>query len=189
MGKAIVIVDMLNDFIKKDEQYRGKLVLPGAKTIVGNISKIKGIAEEYGVAVVYAKDDHPKGDPEFNAYPEHALRDTYGAEVFCELAPVNGNIIIPKQDLSMFTNKEADGLLRAKGIDELVVTGIATEHCVRTAVLDAVELGYKVSVVVDAIAGVDRQPGDQYRALIEMGNAGARPVYTREVLEEVVRIK
>jgi len=138
-------------------------------------------------AVVYANDAHAEDDPEFKAWPKHCVAGTEGAEVVKELVPRMGDLVIPKQDLSVFTNREADRLLREAEIHELYVTGVATEYCVRGAALDALTKGYKVNVVVDAIAGVDLKKGDQARALLEMGNTGAKPVYTKQVLEELVK--
>lgn len=198
MAKAILIVDMLNDFVKKDEKYQGKLVVEGAKNIVENIGKIKGKAEEYNVLVVYANDWHEKDDPEFKVWPEHALKNTYGAEIVDIIKPNEYNLLIKKQDLSVFTNKDVDKILSGKNVDELYVTGVATEYCVRAATLDALTKNYKVNVVVDAIAGVDEivlpdgnivpeTKGAVNRALLEMGNKGAKPIYTANVLEELVK--
>ena len=191
--KAIVIVDMLNDFVNED----GALAVPGAKEIVENIGKIKGTAGEYGVMVVYANDAHDPDDIEFKLWPKHAVKDTYSAMVINELAPGKKDNVFEKQDIPMFTNPDLNTLLQKNEIDELYITGVATEYCVRGAVLNgedkfgdavkgAIDIGYKVNVVVDAIAGVDVQKGDQYKALIEMGNAGAKPKYTAQVLEELV---
>ncbi len=183
MKRALLIVDMLNDFVQED----GKLPVPGAKDIVENIGRIKGAAGQYDMVVVYANDAHTKDDPEFKAWPEHAVAGTYGAKVVKELTPRIGDLVIPKQDLSVFTNSKADYMLREAEIHELYVTGVATEYCVKGAVLDALAANYKVNIVVDAIAGVDLQPGDQYKALIEMGNKGARPVTTKQALEEMLK--
>lgn len=67
---------------------------------------------------------------------------------------------------------DLDEWLRAEGIDELFVTGIATDHCVRATVLDGLEAGYEVTVLTDLIAGVDQNASDA--ALDEMVEAGAQ---------------
>ena len=189
--RAIVIVDMLNDFVKEniegDAEYKGKLVVPGAAGLIEKIGRIRGAAGQQNILVIYATDRHIPKDPEFEVWPEHAVEGTYGAAVVDELAPAENNLVIAKQDLSFFTNREADRLLKQHGIAALDFTGVATEYCVRAGALDAANLGYKVNVVVDAIAGVDLQKGDQYRALLEMGNAGIRPIYTKQLLEEMLK--
>ncbi|MCX6707972.1 MAG: cysteine hydrolase [Candidatus Woesearchaeota archaeon] len=209
MTKAIVVVDMLNDFVKKEYEdgqnglVKGKLVVEGVEGIVNNIRKMRNVAGLYaGVSMVYANDAHAKEDPEFIGYggnwPEHCVKGTTGAEVVPDLMPFAADVVLEKQTLFMFSNPDADAVLRQKGVDELYITGVATEYCVRAAALDAIARGYKVNVVVDAIAGVDEivladgtsvpeTKGAVARALMEMGNAGARPVYTARVLEEIVR--
>ncbi|MFC0582604.1 nicotinamidase [Micrococcoides hystricis] len=67
---------------------------------------------------------------------------------------------------------DLDEWLRAEGIDELYVAGIATDHCVRATVLDGLEAGYEVTVLTDLIAGVDETASAE--ALDEMADAGAQ---------------
>jgi nicotinamidase/pyrazinamidase len=63
--------------------------------------------------------------------------------------------------------------LRDHQIDSLYVSGIATEYCVKATVLDALRAGLRVTVLPDAVAGIDVHPGDADRALEEMSKAGA----------------
>jgi len=67
---------------------------------------------------------------------------------------------------------ELDGLLRDKGIDRVIVVGLATDYCVSATALDASRLGYETSLLTDAVAAVDLQPGDGDRALEAMRDAG-----------------
>jgi len=188
---------MLNDFVAQDGTYQPKLPVREAETLVETIGKVKRKAKECGVLVMYANDAHAKDDPEFKLWPEHALKGTYGAEVVDGLKPTKRDIIVEKQDLSVFTNPETQAILKKARVDELYIMGVATEYCIRGAALDAVDLRYKVNVVVDAIAGVDEiilpngravpeTKGAVTRALLEMGNKRVRPVYTAQALEELV---
>jgi len=181
MAKAVVIVDMLNDFV--DE--KGALPVKGALELVGNIIKIKKKAEEHGIIVVYANDSHAEGDPEFKIWPRHAVKGESGADMVEGLSPTDKDIVIEKQELSLFTNQHADNILKEKDVDELFLMGVATDYCVKESVLDALKNSYAVNVVVDAIAGVDLKPGGQSRALLEMSNAGAKAKTTEQVLEEL----
>jgi nicotinamidase-related amidase len=70
------------------------------------------------------------------------------------------------------TPTELDGLLRDKGVERVVVVGLATDYCVSATALDAARLGYETSLLTDAIAAVDLQPGDGDRALRSMRDAG-----------------
>lgn len=69
---------------------------------------------------------------------------------------------------------ELDSLLTARGVRRLVVYGIATDYCVRFTVLDALRLGYSVTVVEDLIRGV--APETTAAALTAMKAAGAEVV-------------
>ncbi len=53
-----------------------------------------------------------------------------------------------------------------------MVVGLATDYCVRATAIDAVRLGFQATVLTDAVAAVDLQPGDGERALIELDGAG-----------------
>ena len=63
--------------------------------------------------------------------------------------------------------------LRERQIDHLYIGGLATDYCVKDSVLDALWAGFAVTVLGDAIAGVDVRPGDSARALAAMQEAGA----------------
>ncbi len=66
--------------------------------------------------------------------------------------------------------------LRENDVDTLLVTGLATDYCVRGAVLDALANGHRVYLVEDAIRAVDVHPGDGRRAIAEMTEAGAQTI-------------
>jgi nicotinamidase/pyrazinamidase len=72
------------------------------------------------------------------------------------------------------SRKKAGTFLAADGIKQLCVGGLATEYCVRATVLEALARGFGVTLLVDAVAGVDLRPGDAERAIREMAAAGAR---------------
>jgi nicotinamidase-related amidase len=65
-------------------------------------------------------------------------------------------------------------LLRARGVERLVVIGLATDYCVKATALDGVRLGFEVETVADAVAAVDLEVGDGDRAMAEMAEAGIR---------------
>ena len=66
------------------------------------------------------------------------------------------------------TNKILEAYLKAKGVSELYVTGLATDYCVRASALDATKNGMKTIVVEDAVKGVELNPGDVEKAISEM---------------------
>lgn len=74
-----------------------------------------------------------------------------------------------------------DDYLKEKDINEIYVTGLATDYCVKYTVLDALKLGIKTNLVIDAVRGVDLNAGDVDNAVNEMKQAGAKIVNSAEL--------
>ncbi len=90
-------------------------------------------------------------------------------------------LYLEKQSYDVFTNPLAEVLLREAGVKEAIVYGVATDFCVRAAVLGMQQRGIQCYVVQDAIRGVF--PDKSALALEEMARAGAKLVTTQDVLE------
>ncbi len=72
---AVVVVDMQNDFVRRD----GKLYVPSAEDTIKPIAELLGRARRAGASVIYTQDWHMKDDPpEFRIWGEHALAGTWG---------------------------------------------------------------------------------------------------------------
>ena len=70
------------------------------------------------------------------------------------------------------SSTELESLLRDADIERLVVCGLATDYCVRATALDAVKLGFEVTVLMEACAAVNLEPHDGDEAMSEMADAG-----------------
>lgn len=188
---ALVVVDVQNDFAHPD----GSLFVDGGEAVVERVNEEIAAARAGGALVVYTQDWHPPRTPHFVAHggtwPDHCVRDTWGADFHADLdlvadAPLVRKGTGPEDGYSGFTVRhlesetdlrtDLDPLLRAAGITRLVVVGIATDVCVKATVLDGVDLGYDTTVIADATAAVELQPGDRDRALTEMSGVGATVV-------------
>jgi nicotinamidase/pyrazinamidase len=118
----------------------------------------------------------------------HCVEGTPGAQLHSSLDQAKVDVVIDKgqdpnsQGYSAFQDTRLGDLLRERGVDRLFVTGLATDYCVKQSVLDALRQGFSVTVVDDAVRGVDVQPGDSERALEEMEAAGAERASADEVL-------
>jgi Amidases related to nicotinamidase len=64
-------------------------------------------------------------------------------------------------------------ILRKQRITHVFIGGLATDYCVKASVLDAIKSGFAVTVLADAVQGVDIRPGDSRKALAAMTDAGA----------------
>jgi nicotinamidase/pyrazinamidase len=67
---------------------------------------------------------------------------------------------------------ELEGLLRERGIERVVICGLATDYCVNATALDAIRLGFETRVLTDACKPVDLKKGDGRRAIEGMRAAG-----------------
>lgn len=184
---ALVIVDVQNDFADP----AGSLSVKGGDAVVPVINGEIDMARSAGATIVATQDWHPVSTPHFEKdggiWPVHCVGGTWGAELHPELAFPDGAPRVRKgsngeDGYSGFTMRdpttgeqmptELDGLLRENGIERVVVVGLATDYCVSATALDATRLGYETSLLTDAIAAVDLQPGDGERALATMRDAG-----------------
>ena len=79
-------------------------------------------------------------------------KGSWGAQVVEAIRPAGDEIVIPKTSSSVFISTNIDYVLRNLGVRYLVIAGLLTDQCVDSAVRDACDLGYLVSVITDACA-------------------------------------
>lgn len=144
--KAVIVIDMLNDFVT------GALANPAGEAVTPNVAALLDRARAEGWMVVYANDAHLQGDYEEKVWGPHALAGTPGAEVIPELAPRNGDIVLPKRFYSSFFETGLTSLLRQNGVNEVILTGQHTNICVRHTSSDAFNNGLEITVPRDATA-------------------------------------
>jgi ureidoacrylate peracid hydrolase len=77
-------------------------------------------------------------------------RASWSAQVVDEIAPADDEMIFPKTSSSVFISTNIDYVLRNLGVRSLIVAGLMTDQCVESAVRDACDLGYMVTLVTDA---------------------------------------
>ncbi len=148
--KALLIIDMLNDFVVKG----APLEVPKARGIVGNIKRELKKARRNDIPVIYCCDSHSRNDREFEVWPVHAVKGTRGAEVVDELKPRAGDVIVYKRTYSGFYRTPLDKTLRRFGVRHLVLTGVLTNICILYTAADAYMRGYQVCVPEDCVAAL-----------------------------------
>ncbi len=158
MRPALVIVDMLNDFV------HGALRTPEAESTVGPARRVLDYFRSRGWPVVYVNDSHYATDVEMPLWGPHAMKGTWGAQVVEELAPREGEYVLEKHAYSGFYGTALDHVLRSLGVDTVVLVGLDADICVRHTAADAFFRGYRVVVVRDAVAArIDRNWEEYYR--------------------------
>ncbi len=179
---ALLVVDVQNDFCPG-----GSLAVPGGDHVIPVLNRLAAMAGALGMPVYASRDWHPPDSRHFAAnggrWPVHCVAGTEGARLHGDLQLPPGALIVSKgvgredEGYSAFDGSIAGrgsllADLRARGINELVIGGLATDHCVRASALDARRHGLDVIVVSDGIGAVDAMPGDGARAIDEMKAAG-----------------
>jgi nicotinamidase/pyrazinamidase len=180
MPRALVIVDVQNDFCEG-----GSLAVAGGTEVVHRINDV--LAADSGYAAVVATRDHHvdpgshfADQPDFvDSWPAHCVVGTNGANFHHELDQTPIVEIFDKGErqaaYSGFEGASDEGVsladwLRARGIDQVDVVGIATDYCVRATALDAVKAGLDTRVLLSLTAGV--APSTTAEAIAELRDAG-----------------
>jgi nicotinamidase-related amidase len=159
MNKALLVIDMLNDFSKKE----GTLFVPENERIIPIISKWINKFREKGDYIIFVSDNHSVDDKEFSKWPPHAIAGTWGSEIVEELKPKLGTgkeFIVKKTTYSSFYKTELEELLKKLNVYELYLTGCVVNICVYYAAMEAVLRGFKVFVVKDAVSAIDEKDKD-----------------------------
>jgi len=190
MADALIVVDIQNDFCPG-----GSLAVPDGDAVVPVLNEYLSRAADAGIPIFASRDWHPEHTRHFAAeggpWPPHCIQGTPGAEFHPALHLPPSAVVVSKgmsdedQGYSALEAVLPDGqsladALRARGVQHVYVGGLATDYCVRATVLDALNDGFTVDVLVDASRPVDVQPDDGERALNEMLAAGAEP----QILDE-----
>jgi nicotinamidase-related amidase len=180
MRIALLIIDVQIDFCEggilpaKDTL---SLIKPLNDLIYWSVSK--------NILCFYIRDWHPPEHCSFIPYggswPIHCVQNTEGSQFANGLVidedaiiiNIESESIICNKSYSAFENTELKQKLLDMNIDKLIVTGIATEYCVKSTIMDALHFGFQVNVLTDLVRPIDIQPSDSAKALKEMESAGA----------------
>ena len=175
---AILVVDMLNDFVY------GALTCDRAKAIVPATADLLDAARQAGVPVIFCSDAHRAGiDRELALWGDHAIVGTEGAEVIPELKLSDKDYVVPKRRYSGFFQTDLDILLKELGVQTVVMTGLHAHMCVRHTSADAYCLGYDVVVAKEATDSFTEE--DYIGGLAYLKQCYGADAYTNEELEKM----
>ena len=176
MSRALIVVDVQNDFCEG-----GSLAVAGGADVAASVNPLMASYDH----VVATKDYHVDpgahfGDPPnyVDTWPAHCVTGTPGAEFHAELDTDRVEAVFHKgAHAAAYSGFEgqADGQglaawLRQRGVSEVDVVGIATDHCVRATALDAVGNGFATRVLLPLTVGVTE--GTTEAALEQLRAAG-----------------
>jgi nicotinamidase/pyrazinamidase len=171
MTRALLIVDVQNDFCEG-----GSLAVSGGAAVADAVTEhVRRHRSDYHV-VATTQDWHIEpgdhfasargSEPDYRTtWPDHCVAGSAGAELHpnLDVASVEPDLAVRKGQhaaaYSGFEGVTADGApladaLRERGVDEVDIVGIATDHCVVATALDAAALGFRTRVLLDLTAAV-----------------------------------
>ncbi len=152
--KALIVVDMLNDFIdEKGALYCGQ----SARDIVPFIRERIDLYRKNKRLVVFLQDSHDPDDKEFEKFPPHCVKDTWGSQVIEELKPLPDEKVIPKKRYSGFFGTDLEDILKATGVQAVEVAGVCTSICVMDTVGGLANRDYAIAVPANGVADFDAE--------------------------------
>jgi nicotinamidase/pyrazinamidase len=180
---ALLIVDVQIDFCPG-----GSLAVPEGDAIIPVINRYIELFRKKGLPVIASRDWHPPVTGHFRQFgglwPPHCVQGSEGArfhprlKLSADATVISKGMDPKKDDYSAFQAVTEQGaplpdLLDELGIERLYIGGLATDYCVRASALEGLKQGFSVTLLKDAVKGVDLKPGDSARALRELAKAGA----------------
>jgi nicotinamidase/pyrazinamidase len=202
--KAFLIVDLQNDFMPD-----GALAVPHADEIIPIINKlipkfslVVASQDWHPINHVSFVRQHPKkmvGDiikvqgQDQVLWPMHCVRTTRGAELTPSLHKEAIACCFYKGtdrwidgysaffDNAHLKSTGLEDYLKSRGVVEIFIAGLATDYCVLYSTLDAIKLGFSVSVIADACRAINLHAQDEERAYERMKKAGAKIIQSNNL--------
>lgn len=196
MKKALIVVDIQNDFCKG-----GSLEVAMAEEVIPYINELmkSGNYDE----IVFTQDFHPKEHKSFASnnnkeigeiinlndypqvmWPDHCIQGTYGADFHKDIQKEWATHIVKKgmnievDSYSAFFDNQhlvdtgLTDFLKNKNIEEVEVVGLALDYCVKYTCLDALEGGFKTKLHFKGTKAVNLQPDDAKNTIFELLEKG-----------------
>ena len=154
---VLIVVDMENDFVKEGASFE----VPAGRAMLPRLKELITFCRDCGIDVIYTTHAHRPDGTDMgrfaDIYPAIAdgsgLKDgTEGIEIYPEIAPEPGEVIIKKHRYSAFFGTDLDIILRGLDTDTVIITGVTTENCCHATARDAMFRDYRVAFLSDCTA-------------------------------------
>jgi len=175
--EAVIVIDMIYDFVY------GKFGGEGAQKIIDNLKTFLNEAENNDIPIIFVEDSHTKKDPELDVWGEHAMEGSKGSERVRGLKDIDG-VEIKKGTFDAFYDTELESILKSKGIDKVILTGVSTDICVQNTAAGALYRGYEITVLKDCTAAISEDKhNDALQYMEEI--FGARITNSKTIINEL----
>jgi ureidoacrylate peracid hydrolase len=157
------------------------------RTALPNMQKLQAACRQARIEVLYTviealtKDGRDQS-LDYKISKLFVPRGSWDALVLAAVAPAGDEIVLPKTSSSVFISTNIDYLLRNLGVRSLIIAGVLTDQCVDSAVRDACDLGYLVTVPTDACATLS---AERHEWSLRNNRGYCRQVTTQALLAEI----
>ena len=180
---ALLVIDMQNDFCLPGAPFEVR----GALSVVPRIQELIEAFRAHGLPVIFVIREHRADGSDIEiTRRERFLKaggafipGTRGYALVDGLTPRPDEPVVRKTRWSPFHKTDLESMLRARGVEVVVISGVQTPNCIRSAAFDANSLDFEVVVSSDASGASDP---DVHRAnLIDMAGIGVEIASTQEI--------
>ncbi len=177
---ALIVIDMQRYFLDKSSH----AYLPDSEHMIGNVLNLLSSSRERSLPILFTRHAHKRGEDLGNMgnwWGDVIREGTEMSELDDRFAPLPRERVFRKTQYSAFVGTGLEKWLRARGVSQLLVTGVMTHLCCETTARDAFMRGFEVFFVVDGTAS---KALDLHLSSIKTLTDGfAIPVSTKEVLK------
>jgi ureidoacrylate peracid hydrolase len=163
---ALLIIDVQNYCVRSEagasEYFRRSL----REVTVPNIRRLQSACRRASIEVVYSVIENLTRDGrdrslDYKISGIDVPRGSWEARILEDIAPADDEMIFRKTSSSVFISTNIDYVLRNLGVRSLIIAGIMTDQCVESAVRDACDLGYLVTLVTDTCTTTSAERHEQ----------------------------
>jgi len=135
------------------------------KTVLPNMRRLQAGCRQKKIEVLYTTIESMTQDGrdrslDYKITGFNVPKGCWDAQVLDEIKPLDDEMQFPKTSSSVFISTNIHYILGNLGVDFLIVSGLLTDQCISSAVRDACDLGYLVTLITDACATYSRQRHD-----------------------------
>jgi ureidoacrylate peracid hydrolase len=201
---ALLFIDVQNYNARSDGgEYRDDGLLPAEaetkyeyffkrlkKVALPNMQRLQKACRQKGIEVLYTVIESLTADGrdrslDYKITGFNVPKDSSDARVLDVIKPIGDEIVFPKTSSSVFISTNIHYILGNLGVDFLIMCGLLTDQCISSAVRDACDLGYLVTLVTDACATHTKQ---RHVTSIDHIKGYCRQRTTDEFIEELAQV-